>query len=141
MTGSYTQGRIAFAAISRSLFAVCMLAMMPAAVPAAAEESCTYEPAYSVDGGQVHRQGDTIIIEVWGQAPTDGWTNPKLAVVPEDTNPIKVAYRLMGCAPSRESGGLQPMRAMAFVVANPGRIQSIVVRAATNDVRLGDNGL
>ncbi|HEV2560811.1 MAG TPA: hypothetical protein VGT78_01600 [Rhizomicrobium sp.] len=139
MTGSYKQGRIAFVPIS--LFAVSLLATMPVAVPAVADESCTYESAFSVDGGQVHRQGDTIIIEVWGQAPADGWTNPKLAIVPEDTNPIKVAYRLMGCAPNHESGGLQPMRAMAFVVANPGRIQSIVVRSSTNDVRLHDGSL
>jgi len=141
MTRFHPQGRIAFIPISKLLLAMSLLTMMPAAVPAAAGESCTYESAYSVDGGQIHRQGDTIIIEVWGRAPTDGWTNPKLAVVPEDTNPITVAYRLMGCAPSRESGGLEPMRAMAFVVANPGRIQSIVVRASTNDMRLHDTGL
>jgi hypothetical protein len=141
MTGRNAQERNGLTPVSRLLFSLSLTIALPTVAPARADEGCTYQGAYSVDGGRVQRQGDTLIVDVWGRAPNGGWTNPKLALMPDDSNPIAVSYRLIGCAPDHETGGLEPMRARAFIVANPGRIRTILVRAATNDMRFqGDPG-
>ena len=117
-----------------------LLCLMGGAVQAA--EACAYERAYSADSGTVRRVGDMLVIHVEGRAPGSGWTDARLAAVPEETGPTKLGLRLIACAPSEGGGGTPgPISAETYVIAQPGRLRDIVVRAATNELHLHDDTL
>ncbi len=117
--------------------ALCTLCMSVG--PAFASQTCGYERAFSVDGGSLRRVGDMLVVSVRGQAPGSGWTDARLAAVPDDTGPTKLAFRLIACAPpDGEKGPPSGLGATAYVVAQPGRLHDIVIRAATNELHLHD---
>lgn len=108
--------------------------------PAFANQSCGYERAFSVDRGTLHREGDVLVIHVRGQAPGPGWSEAKLAAVPGDTGPKKLAFRLIACEPSQpDSDDLSELTATAYVIVEPGVLHDIVIRSATNELHLHED--
>lgn len=126
-------GKISF------LCAALALSLFTTAAQASAQESCGYQSAYAIERGSVHRQGDTLVVEVWGRASQSGWTDAKLAVVPDDTTGASISYRLIGCAPQANGSGDSPLYARAYIVANPGSVRAISVSADANAMQLHED--